>query len=118
MARIKTKILIPAYMNASRPKEVEAYKTREDSRFAVAKVTDTAWDLRHVQSGMSIGSLLPSRKFTLNELLGVVKAFEAHTELDLSHLDGARFGKGFDPAKPPPRDLIDNLRSIAAAAVG
>lgn len=117
MARIKTQILIPAYMNASRPKEVEAYMTHGKSRFAVAKVTDKAWDLRHIKSGLSIGSLLPPRKLSVNEMLGVVRAIEAHTELDLSHLDSAAFGKGFDPAKPPPTALIETMRTIAAAAL-
>lgn len=118
MARLKTKILIPAYMNASRPQEVVAYKTHAESRFAVARVTEKSWwDLRHVKSGLSIGSLLPPRRFSANELLGAVRAIEARSELDLSHLDAATFGKGFDRDNPPPRDLIDNLRSIVAAAL-
>lgn len=115
MARIKAAILIPAYMNASRPYEVEAYLTREDSRFAVAK-EHKGWSLRHRASGMGLWSLLPgSSAHSLADLLNLIRAWEAHTEIDLSPLDNVTFGKGFN--SPPPPALLQSLREISAATL-
>lgn len=115
MARIKQMILVPAYMNASLPREVEAYLTKADSRFAVAK-ENGSWVLRHRASGLGLWSLLPTaRKNTLAELLSLVAAWEAHTEIDFSPMDDVTFGKGFN--KPPPPQLLSTLRDLAVQTI-
>lgn len=117
MARHKTEIAIAAYMAGMKPHRVEAYQTRPDSRFAIAKPFGNAknWDLRHVASGLSFGSILPGGPYSLAQLLAAVKAVEAHTEIDLSPLDDVEFGKGF--TRRPPDSLLQSIRDAACAAV-
>lgn len=112
---IKTKITVAGYMNTSQPYEIEAWQTKADSRFAAAKPAGKHWDLRHVASGLSMGSLLPPRAVQLAEVLAVIAAWEAHTELDFSPLDVVEFRRGF--TKSPPAALLASLREISAAAV-
>lgn len=115
MPRHRTKILIPAYMNASRPYEVDAYQTREGSHFAVCKPTGKAWDIRHVKSGLSMYSLMPRAiAYSLNDYLAAIASIEAHTEIDLAPLDASEFSKGF--TKTPSQEFIAAMRAAVHAA--
>jgi hypothetical protein len=101
---------------------VSGYRPTDSSRFAVVRVNAGApWDLIHVRSGMSVGSLLPAlaRKVTLADKLAVAAAFEAQTHLDWAAFDDLQeLGPGFngtqymDPAKGAA--LAPALRQIAA----
>jgi hypothetical protein len=69
---------------------VQGYRPTDSSRFAVVRLNSKApWDLIHVRSGMSVGSLLPalSRPLGRDDKLAVAAAFEAQTHLDWAPFD-------------------------------
>lgn len=110
----KIEIEIQPYMKSLPPVKVEAYQSKPGSLFAVAKL-GKAWSLRHVESGLGIGSMLPPKAYSKAQLLGVIKAWEAHSELEMSAFEGLEFGVGF--VKPPPAGLIEAMMEIAGRAL-
>lgn len=124
MARIKTTVRVAAYMNEPpEGRDAEAYLTNEGSRFAVTRLdAKTPWVLTHRASGYMVNSLLPiSVRSTIAELLAIVSAWEAHTELDLDAFDLAKFGQGFDGISETNRRRVQRLshelRDIALQVV-
>lgn len=101
---------------------VKGYRPTETSRFAVVRIREgAAWDLVHVRSGMSVGSLLPalSRALNRDDKLAVAAAFEAQTHLNWTAFDaleelGPNFNgrQSLDPATALP--TVNALRDIAA----
>ncbi len=110
----KIEIAIQPYMKHLPPVKIEAYQSKPGSLFAVAKM-GKSWSLRHVESGLGVGAMLPPKAYSKAQLLGVIKAWEAHSELNMESFKGLEFGVGF--IKPPPAGLIESLMEIARNAL-
>ncbi len=110
----KIEITIQPYMKHLPPVRVEAYQSKPGSLFAVAKL-GKSWSLRHVESGLGVGAMLPPKAYSKAQLLSVIKAWEAHSELEMSSFEGLEFGVGF--VKPPPLGLVESLMEIARIAL-
>lgn len=124
MSRTKTTVRVVTYMNnPPEGRDAEAYLTKESSRFAVTRLDAKApWVVTHRASGMMVNSLLPiSTRATVAELLAIIAAWEAHTELDLEAFDLATFGKGFDGISAGDKRRVQRvtheLRDIALQVV-
>ncbi len=75
-------------------REVEAFVTSPDSRWAVVKPHPKGgYYISHRASGKGVWSLYPLAVITKAACLRVVKAWEAHSELDWAALDSIPFGE-------------------------
>lgn len=78
----------------AKPDDCEARVTSPTSRWAVVKTKTPkpTWYIVHRASGKGVWSIYPSKVTGMRGCLAVVRAWEAHAELDWSGLDDVPFG--------------------------